>query len=78
MLTVKQAAELTGLDTSRIRRCIAAGQLAASRFGGDPAGPWQIQPKELERFMATPRPRGVKLRERPAWRERQRDATVGE
>jgi hypothetical protein len=44
---------------------IASGQLRASRFSDDgKSGPWMISPTELERFMATPRPRGVNLGQR--------------
>jgi len=43
-LTTKQAAEILGVDDSRIRQLILAGRLKAEKFGHA----WMIRPKALE------------------------------
>ena len=44
MLTVAQAAERLGINTSRVRQLILAGRLKASKFGAA----WQIAEKDLK------------------------------
>jgi excisionase family DNA binding protein len=47
-LTTRQAAEMLGVNDSRIRQLIEAGELEASKF----AHMWQVERESVERLIA--------------------------
>tara|TARA_R100000329_G_C7518284_1_gene182716 strand:- start:263 stop:469 length:207 start_codon:yes stop_codon:yes gene_type:complete len=53
--TTKDAAELLGISTSRVRQLIRSGKLKALRL---PAGVWLIEEEELKNFSSLTRSAG--------------------
>jgi len=53
--TTKDAAELLGISTSRVRQLIRSGKLNALRL---PAGVWLIEEEELNNFSSLTRSAG--------------------
>jgi excisionase family DNA binding protein len=51
MLTLTEAAELIGLDSSGLRRAILAGKLPATKFGKT----WIVSREDVERWNAEQR-----------------------
>jgi excisionase family DNA binding protein len=63
VLTVPQVADQLGLHPSRVRRLIAAGDLAASKVGRD----WLIDEPSVDRLRTADRPRGRPVAPAHAW-----------
>ena len=56
LLSLRQAAQQSGLSTSRLRRLAAKGTLQARKAGAY----WVVTSAALKAFMALERPRGLK------------------
>jgi excisionase family DNA binding protein len=56
LLSLSEAAQLSGVSASRLRRLAAAGTLRAQKVGAY----WVVSETALREFMALKRPRGVR------------------
>jgi excisionase family DNA binding protein len=54
LLTVPEAADRLGLSVAMVRRYCSSGELPAQKVGRD----WTVRQRDVERFAASPRPRG--------------------
>jgi excisionase family DNA binding protein len=54
LMTIPEAAQRLGLSVAMVRRYCSIGKLPAQKIGRD----WAVLQRDVERFAASPRPRG--------------------